>query len=82
MNKLKTLIILCVLSASVAINAHAKVANKPPATKIELYELYLDFGNDFVFLHEVTRDKLHCKFRATIINIKDNVKTYCMKREF
>ncbi len=46
------------------------------------YELILDFGNDFTFIHETTKSEEHCRFRAITISIKENVNAYCVKREY
>ncbi|MBK8397479.1 MAG: hypothetical protein IPL26_19875 [Leptospiraceae bacterium] len=52
-----------------------------PKAPVVIYELIIDFGNDAVFLHEVTKDQAHCRFRAiTIMAKEDNVKAYCIKR--
>lgn len=45
-----------------------------------IYELILDFGNDFTFIHETTKSEEHCRFRAITISIKENVNAYCVKR--
>lgn len=82
MKKLTKLILtLCVLCALCGLQT--LTAKSQYATKDIYYELILDFGDDYVFIHEVTRSKAHCHFRATVIMAKeDNVKAYCMKRVF
>ena len=53
----------------------------PTKTPVLIYELMIDFGNDAVFLHEVTKYKWYCEERVKYITRKDNVKAYCVKRE-
>ena len=60
------------------LNGKSIVSTKTP---VLIYELMIDFGNDAVFLHEVTKYKWYCEERVKYITRKDNVKAYCVKRE-
>lgn len=54
----------------------------PVSTKDEsIYELILDFGNDYVFIHEVTDKKWYCLERAKHIQKTERVRAYCLKRK-
>ena len=75
--KLITIILMALLS----FKAYGDVVRQAHHDNI-IYELIIDFGNDFAFIHEVTKDKSHCEFRAKAIMIKDDVKAYCIRREF
>lgn len=47
------------------------------------YELIVDFGNDWTFIHEVTLTKEKCSKRADEIKQElknDKAKVYCIKR--
>jgi hypothetical protein len=57
------------------------VNNLYPQNPITIYELIIDFGNDFTFIHETTKSEEHCRFRAITISIKENVNAYCVKRK-
>ena len=79
MNTLTKLILtLCVLCVSVATNAKSPYAPKLQSGVI--YELYIDFGYDAVFLHEVTKHKWYCDARAKYFNTVEKVNAYCLKR--
>lgn len=50
-----------------------------PSSKAPIYELIIDFGNDAVFIHEVTVSKLYCEARVKFLK-RENTKAYCIRR--
>ena len=48
---------------------------------IPVYELIIDFGNDFTFIHEVYKDKKYCQEKAKFIFESEKVKAYCIARK-
>ena len=50
---------------------------------VTLYELIIDFGNDFAFIHETTGSKIKCMNRVKEIRSEFKNKTlriYCIQR--
>ena len=48
---------------------------------IPVYELIIDFGNDFTFIHEVYKNKTYCQEKAKFILEVEKVKAYCIERK-
>lgn len=67
----------------IAISLMALLSFNAYPTNITTYELIVDFGNDWTFIHEVTLSKEKCDKRAGEIknDLKnDNARVYCIKR--
>lgn len=67
----------------IAIMLMALISFKGYSTNIVTYELIVDFGNDWTFIHEVTLSKEKCDRRADEIKQElknDKAKVYCIKR--
>lgn len=45
-----------------------------------VYELIIDFGRDFTFIHEVTSNKEYCELRVKTLLATENIKAYCIER--
>ena len=66
----------------IAISLMALLSFNAYPTDITTYELIVDFGNDWTFIHEVTLSKDKCDRRANEIKqeLKTDAKVYCIKR--
>lgn len=67
----------------IAIMLMAVISFKGYSTNITTYELILDFGNDWTFIHEVMLSKEKCDRRAIEIKQElkhEKAKAYCVKR--
>lgn len=67
----------------IAITLMALISFKAYPTNIIAYELIIDFGNDWTFIHEVTLSKDKCDRRASQVKQElknDKAKVYCIKR--
>lgn len=67
----------------IAIMLMAVISFKGYSTNIITYELIVDFGNDWTFIHEVMLTKEKCDKRASEINQElkhEKAKAYCVKR--
>lgn len=67
----------------IAIMLMALISFKGYSTNIVTYELIVDFGNDWTFIHEVTLSKEKCDRRASEIKQElknEKAKAYCIKR--
>lgn len=67
----------------IAIMLMAVISFKGYPTNITTYELILDFGNDWTFIHEVMLSKEKCDRRAIEIKQElkhEKAKAYCVKR--
>ena len=47
--------------------------------ELVVYELVLDFGNDFVFIHETTKNKSYCELRVKTL-ARENINARCIER--
>ena len=68
-------VISIILMALLSFNAYP--------SNIPIYELIVDFGNDWTFIHEVTISKDKCDRRTNEIKQElksQKVKVYCIKR--
>lgn len=67
----------------IAIMLMAVISFKGYSTNIITYELIVDFGNDWTFIHEVMLSKEKCDRRASEIKQElkhEKAKAYCIKR--
>ena len=67
----------------IAIMLMAVISFKGYSTNIVTYELIVDFGNDWTFIHEVILTKEKCDRRASEIKQElkhEKAKAYCIKR--
>lgn len=67
----------------IAIMLMAVISFKGYSTNIITYELIVDFGNDWTFIHEVMLTKEKCDRRASEIKQElkhEKAKAYCIKR--
>lgn len=67
----------------IAISLMAIFSFQAYPSNIVTYELIVDFGNDWTFIHEVTLSKDKCDKRADEIKQElknDKAKVYCIKR--
>lgn len=67
----------------IAIMLMAVISFKGYSTNIVTYELIVDFGNDWTFIHEVMLTKEKCDRRASEIKQElkhEKAKAYCIKR--
>jgi len=67
----------------IAIMLMAVISFKGYSTNIITYELIVDFGNDWTFIHEVMLTKEKCDKRASEIKQElkhEKAKAYCVKR--
>ena len=48
--------------------------------EIIVYELIIDFGNDFCFIHETTENKNYCELRVKTL-ARENIKAKCIERK-
>jgi len=67
----------------IAIMLMAVISFKGYSTNIITYELIVDFGNDWTFIHEVALTKEKCDRRAIEIKQElkhEKAKAYCVKR--
>lgn len=46
-----------------------------------IYELIIDFGNDNVFIHEVTKSKFYCQARVEFLRKNEGVSAHCLLRK-
>jgi hypothetical protein len=67
---------IIILMALLSFKAYPKGAATEP-----IYELILDFGEDFSFIHEVTTLKWYCEARVRYIVKRERVRAYCVKRQ-
>lgn len=51
-----------------------------PQEHTVVYELIIDFGNDNVFIHEVTTKKWYCDERVKFLHESEGIKAYCVRR--
>jgi predicted small integral membrane protein len=67
----------------IAIMLMAVISFKGYSTNIITYELIVDFGNDWTFIHDVMLSKEKCDRRAIEIKQElkhEKAKAYCIKR--
>lgn len=67
----------------IAIMLMAVISFKGYSSNIVTYELIVDFGNDWTFIHEVMLSKEKCDRRASEIKQElklEKAKAYCIKR--
>lgn len=67
----------------IAIMLMAVISFKGYSSNIDTYELIVDFGNDWTFIHEVMLSKEKCDRRASEIKQElkhEKAKAYCIKR--
>lgn len=53
-----------------------------PREQTVIYELIIDFENDFTFIHEVTKSKFYCQARVEFLRKNEGINAHCVLRRY